>query len=118
MAAIMAMSSSPPERSPSTADVAACASTPACDTTATSRAFRRPVSAVGLQVVESFDNLEEALDRPIADGYGPMNPSNDLVLIRTSTEWQRSPTIALRQPRPLPVTVLSLIALLEVGGHG
>lgn len=71
----------------------------------------------GLWAGHSLDHLREVQQRAVEEAYATISPENVLVAVRPASRWSRSVNVAVRQVDPLPVTVLSVIAGVKVGGN-
>lgn len=85
---------------------------------------KKTIHAVRMQVLESrsiwvgrsLDNLMEVKSRSVENYDVPPNLKTGLVDIRVPTSWSDSGRVALRVKDPLPMTVLSVIPEVTVGG--
>jgi len=69
----------------------------------------------GLQVGETFDRLEEWDPREVSDGFGPPPLFTGQAQVRVSSQYRLQGRACLRQPYPLPLTVLSVTRQLDMG---
>lgn len=83
----------------------------------------KTVSKVGWEVVgsrglltgEDFDHLTEWIQTTVADVYGP-GPGTGLVEVYIASSWNKHGRAVLRQPLPLPLTVLGVTREGKLGG--
>src|SRR5690606_5167799 len=83
----------------------------------------KTVSKVGWEVVgsrglltgEDFDHLTEWIQTTVADVYGPA-PGTGLVEVYIASSWNKHGRAVLRQPLPLPLTVLGVTREGKLGG--
>src|SRR5690606_32359790 len=83
----------------------------------------KTVSKVGWEVVgsrglltgEDFDHLTEWIQTTVADVYGP-GPGTGLVEVYIASSWNKYGRAVLRQPLPLPLTVLGVTREGKLGG--
>jgi hypothetical protein len=71
--------------------------------------------SLGLQVGQDFDNLDEWVQRDVADGYNAISSATTLVDMPVDSTWDQSARAVLRQSMPLPVTVVGLTRELAFG---
>lgn len=77
----------------------------------------RVLQSSGIQSGPSFDKLREYPQRTQDDDYGSAPGSiNGVVRMKLSPQWQEDGAICVRQANPLPLTVLSLMPEVAVGG--
>lgn len=70
----------------------------------------------GLMVGQDFDNLDEILPDPTL-AYGDIPALlNEVVDTNVAGQWEERGRVAVRQTDPLPVTLLSIITNVTVGG--
>lgn len=69
----------------------------------------------GLLTGEDFDNLYEWTQTTIADVYGPA-PASGLAEVVIGSTWNKHGRAVLRQPLPLPLTVLGVTREGSLGG--
>lgn len=82
--------------------------------TVTKVAFELEASR-GLQVGESFDQLSEWEQRQVSDSYGEVPLFSGVAEVLISNDWNTHGRAVVRQPDPLPVTVLGLTREVELG---
>lgn len=73
-------------------------------------------SAAGLEVGEDFEHLVPWRQRAVTDSYEYPSAASALVVVMVKGAWRRSGRAALRQAKPLPVTVLGITREIESGG--
>lgn len=73
------------------------------------------VGSRGLLTGEDFDNLYEWTQTTIADVYGPA-PATGLAEVVVGSTWNKHGRAVLRQPLPLPLTVLGVTRDGTLGG--
>ncbi len=73
-------------------------------------------SAQGLEVGEDFEHLVEWQQRAVADSYEFPSAASALAVVKVKGSWRRTGRAALRQAKPLPVTILGVTRELDVGG--
>jgi len=71
----------------------------------------------GLLVGHTLDDLREVQSRSVESGYETINPQHSLVTVRPANRYARVVNLAVRQADPLPVTLLSLIIAVDIGGN-
>jgi hypothetical protein len=71
----------------------------------------------GLWVGGDLNHLTEAKERAVEEAYESISTENTLVAIRPATTWSRQVNVAVRQVDPLPVSLLSIITGVRVGGN-
>jgi len=89
------------------------------------RLSKKIISAVGAEVDDyrgmwighKTTNLREAQERMVEDGYDTISPENKVVVVRPASGWSRSVNVVIQQRDPLPLTVLSVISEVKVGGN-
>jgi len=69
----------------------------------------------GLLTGEDFDHLTEWIQTTVTDVYGP-SPSTGLVEVYIASSWNKHGRAVLRQPLPLPLTVLGVTREGKLGG--
>lgn len=74
-------------------------------------------SAIGLEVGEDFAHLVPWIQRTVQDSYEYPSAASVLVVVNVKGSWRRTARAALRQPLPLPVTVLGITRETDVGGR-
>lgn len=72
--------------------------------------------ARGLSTGETLDNLTEWQQHSVADGYLPPSPATTVVKQMTRDGWDTEGRAAIRQTKPLPVTVVGVVRELRIGG--
>jgi hypothetical protein len=73
--------------------------------------------AQGLEVGQDFGHLVPWQQRTVQDSYDFPVPATTLVNVTVKGSWQLHGRAALRQSKPLPVTVLGVRRELDVGGR-
>ena len=74
-------------------------------------------TAAGLEVGEDFDHLVPWRSRGVVDSYEYPSAATALVVVMVKGAWRRTGRAALRQTKPLPVTVLGVTRELDTGGR-
>lgn len=71
----------------------------------------------GLYVGHKRANLVAAQQRSVADNYETISDENEIILVRPKSTYSRSVNLIVQQRDPLPVTIMSLIVEIEIGGN-
>ena len=71
--------------------------------------------SIGLEAGQDFDNLAEWDARTVEDGYDPLVPNTQLIDTVVEGTWGQTGRAAIRQTKPLPVTVVGISRVLERG---
>jgi len=74
-------------------------------------------SAIGLEAGEDFAHLVPWIQRTVQDSYEYPSAASVLVVVNVKGSWRRTARAVLRQPLPLPVTVLGITRDTDVGGR-
>ena len=69
----------------------------------------------GLQVGQQSDTLFTVEARDVADAFGVIAPDNSLIKIRSDHAWDDVQGVTIKQPDPLPATVMSIIGEYKSG---
>lgn len=72
-------------------------------------------SAVGLEAGQDLEHLVPWRQRTVADSYLYPGAANDMVQVYVKGAWRQHGRAALRQSKPLPVTILGVTRELEMG---
>lgn len=73
-------------------------------------------SSRGVLIGPDENNLYEHKPREFEAYYDPTSPVTGLIEVDTATAFDRNGRILIRQNQPLPLAVLGVIPLMEVGG--
>jgi hypothetical protein len=69
----------------------------------------------GLELGQDFDHLVPWEERDVDDGYGAVAAASDIIVAPVQGTFDLHARAALRQTLPLPVTILGLTRLIDVG---
>lgn len=70
-----------------------------------------------IEVGEDFDEMAVWDQREVADEYGAIPLETTTIELIPSSTWARAGRVAIRNSDPLPVTVLSVTRVVELGGR-
>lgn len=90
------------------------------------RTNKRQVQSASIEVVnsrafsvgENFNRMNALRPRNVADGYGLSPLLNGQQPLSMANAWNTSGAICVRMKDPLPLTIVSIVRTLEIGGKG
>jgi hypothetical protein len=90
---------------------------------AETRLVEKIVNRVVVEVADSnsfsvgpdFDNLREWRSRRVSDGYGAVGARSEAAQVNVRGGWGPTGRVCIRQPNPLPLTVLGITREVEPG---
>lgn len=72
-------------------------------------------TAIGLKTGQDFDHLSDWEQLSVGGAYLPISASTTFVDMAVDGEWGHSARMVMRQPLPLPVTVLGVTREIDIG---
>ena len=73
--------------------------------------------SAGFETGPDFDNLEPYKTRTEENYGSPDNLLSELIDISITSSWDKKGRVCVRQSKPLPCSILTIIPQVEVGGH-